>query len=242
MNDVVLGILELLKAHSRVLYINMDFLHPDAVEEAFYSTNRVLTCSFHRVLNEDTSFSGGGKVDDIGEGQGQGFSVNFPLNAGVDDAMYCGLFKSVVDTLVRLYKPDCIFLQAGASGLAGERDCDFNVSLQGHAACVAHVRETNLPLLVVGGPSLNIANTARVWAYDTLLLAGMPVEGGVTAGLALKNDFKYKDYFNKDSFDIQALDFQNKNTPEEVAKMLEVWCIMICCVVEITRINSNPSL
>jgi hypothetical protein len=44
----VLGILELLRHHPRVLYIDIDIHHGDGVEEAFYSTDRVMTCSFHK--------------------------------------------------------------------------------------------------------------------------------------------------------------------------------------------------
>jgi len=47
-NDIVLGGLELLKYHNRVLYIDIDVHHGDGVEEAFYLTNRVMTLSFHR--------------------------------------------------------------------------------------------------------------------------------------------------------------------------------------------------
>lgn len=39
-NDLVLGILELLKHHPRVLYIDIDVHHGDGVEEAFYFTDR----------------------------------------------------------------------------------------------------------------------------------------------------------------------------------------------------------
>lgn len=46
-NDIVLCILELLKCHERVLYVDIDIHHGDGVEEAFYSTDRVMTCSFH---------------------------------------------------------------------------------------------------------------------------------------------------------------------------------------------------
>ena len=37
-NDIVLAILELLKHHKRVLYIDIDIHHGDGVEEAFYTT------------------------------------------------------------------------------------------------------------------------------------------------------------------------------------------------------------
>ena len=45
-NDLVLGILELLKYHARVLYVDIDIHHGDGVEEAFYLTDRCLAlCS-----------------------------------------------------------------------------------------------------------------------------------------------------------------------------------------------------
>jgi len=47
-NDIVLCILELLKYHARVLYVDIDIHHGDGVEEAFYTTDRVMTCSFHQ--------------------------------------------------------------------------------------------------------------------------------------------------------------------------------------------------
>lgn len=39
-NDLVLAILELLKVHARVLYVDIDIHHGDGVEEAFYLTDR----------------------------------------------------------------------------------------------------------------------------------------------------------------------------------------------------------
>ena len=40
MNDLVLAILELLKTHARILYVDIDIHHGDGVEEAFYTTDR----------------------------------------------------------------------------------------------------------------------------------------------------------------------------------------------------------
>ncbi len=48
-NDCVLAILELLKEHDRVLYIDIDIHHGDGVEEAFYTSDRVMTLSLHKV-------------------------------------------------------------------------------------------------------------------------------------------------------------------------------------------------
>jgi histone deacetylase 1/2 len=62
-NDCVLAILELLTKHQRVLYIDIDVHHGDGVEEAFFCTDRVLTCSFHKYGD---FFPGTGALDDVG--------------------------------------------------------------------------------------------------------------------------------------------------------------------------------
>ncbi len=36
------------REHQRVLYVDIDIHHGDGVEEAFYTTNRVMTVSFHK--------------------------------------------------------------------------------------------------------------------------------------------------------------------------------------------------
>ena len=36
------------RVHQRVLYIDIDVHHGDGVEEAFYTTDRVMTVSFHK--------------------------------------------------------------------------------------------------------------------------------------------------------------------------------------------------
>lgn len=60
-NDIVLGILELLKHFPRVLYVDIDCHHGDGVEEAFYTTDRVMTCSFHKYGDY---FPGTGTLED----------------------------------------------------------------------------------------------------------------------------------------------------------------------------------
>ena len=67
-NDIVLGILELLKYHARVLYIDIDIHHGDGVEEAFYTTDRVMTVSFHKFGD---FFPGTGDLEGRWRGEGK---------------------------------------------------------------------------------------------------------------------------------------------------------------------------
>ena len=131
-NDIVLAILELLKHHKRVLYIDIDIHHGDGVEEAFYTTDRVMTVSFHK-FGPGTSdrvpfFPGTGDLTDNGAHAAKGYAVNCPLRDGMDDASYEAIFKPVIGEIMQVYQPGAIVLQCGADSLSGDRLGCFNLS------------------------------------------------------------------------------------------------------------------
>jgi hypothetical protein len=108
-NDIVLAVLELLKVHARVLYIDIDVHHGDGVEEAFYCTDRVMTFSLHKYGD---FFPGTGHIQDTGAREGTGFSVNAPLTTGMTDGAYERIFKPFRNDPVRIVE---IGVQRGRS-------------------------------------------------------------------------------------------------------------------------------
>lgn len=168
-NDIVLAILELLRFHQRVLYIDIDIHHGDGVEEAFYTTDRVMTISFHKY---GEYFPGTGSMRDKGMEKGSNYSLNFPLRDGIDDDGFESIFKMVLTRVMEKYSPGAVVLQCGADSLAGDRLGCFNLSLRGHGACVEFMKSFNVPLLVLGGGGYTIRNVSRCWAYETALICG----------------------------------------------------------------------
>ena len=111
-NDLVLAILEFLKHHARVVYIDIDIHHGDGVEEAFYLTDRVMTVSFHK--HGDMFFPGTGALGAGGGAAGKYYSVNVPLHDGMDDDGFRAIFKSVMQNVMDTYRPGAVVLQCGA--------------------------------------------------------------------------------------------------------------------------------
>lgn len=188
-NDIVLAILELLRwafistpledyltslrFHPRVLYIDIDIHHGDGVQEAFYNSNRVMTVSFHKYTGE--FFPGTGALDETGEGAGKHFSLNVPLQDGIDDYSYVALFKNIMSSCIESYRPSAILLQCGADSLGCDRLGAFNLSIRAHGECVQYVKSWGIPLMVVGGGGYTIRNVSRCWAYETSVLLDMGV-------------------------------------------------------------------
>ncbi|THH14176.1 hypothetical protein EW146_g6128 [Bondarzewia mesenterica] len=176
-NDIVLGILELLRVFPRVLYIDIDCHHGDGVEEAFYTTNRVMTCSFHKF---GEYFPGTGTQEDRGRGKGKGYAVNVPLKDGLTDDSFRSIFEPVVSRIIEVFKPAAIVLQCGTDSLAGDKLGCFNVTMHGHAHCVQFVRNLNIPMILVGGGGYTVKNVSRTWTYETACALGIEKDINLT--------------------------------------------------------------
>ncbi|UKZ49476.1 histone deacetylase [Trichoderma virens] len=150
-NDIVLGILELLRFMKRVLYIDIDVHHGDGVEEAFYTTDRVMT-----VARTTPSIS--------------------PLRDGITDESYKSIFEPVIENVMKYFQPEAVVLQCGGDSLSGDRLGAFNLSMDGHANCVNFVKSFNLPTLVLGGGGYTMRNVARTWAFETGVLVGQEMD------------------------------------------------------------------
>lgn len=173
-NDIVIAILELLKYHARVLYIDIDIHHGDGVQEAFYLTDRVMTVSFHKY--GQFFFPGTGDMYELGDEKGRYYSLNVPLHDGIDDQTYMALFKPVIKGVMEKYQPTAIVLQCGADSLALDRLGCFSLNIKGHGECVNFVKSFGVPLLVLGGGGYTIRNVSRCWTYETSLLVNEPVD------------------------------------------------------------------
>lgn len=209
-NDIVLAILELLKYHKRVLYVDIDIHHGDGVEEAFYTTDRVMTVSFHKFGDY---FPGTGDIRDIGCGKGKYYAVNVPLDDGIDDDSFQSLFKPIIKQVMLVYNPEAVVLQCGADSLSGDRLGCFNLSVKGHAECVRYMRSFNVPLLLLGGGGYTIRNVARCWSYETGVAVGVEIDDKMP-------QHEYYEYFGPDyTVHVAPSNMENKNTRQMLDKI-----------------------
>lgn len=227
-NDIVLAILEMLKYHARVLYIDIDIHHGDGVEEAFYMTDRVMTLSVHKYGD---FFPGTGALGDTGHDNGKNYSINVPLGEGVDDRSFLSIFKPVVNKIMEVYRPTAVVLQCGADSLTGDRLGVFNLTTRGHGEAVRFVRSFGLPTLVVGGGGYNIRNVARCWAYETALCANVPLSNTIPL-----NDYYayYAPEYNLHL--VESNTMPNANTKQDLEK------IKTACFQTLAAIQHAPSV
>jgi histone deacetylase 8 len=174
-NDAVLAVQRLLsRGCTRVMYVDIDVHHCDAVAGAFYRTDAVLVVSLH--MHGPGVYPGTGAGSERGAGRGAGHTLNLPLAPGLRDALFVRAFDTLAGGAASLYRPDAVVLCAGADGLAGDPLGAWCLTPAALAAAAASARRWSAPLLVLGGGGYNEPNAARAFAAMTAALAGAPPE------------------------------------------------------------------
>ena len=111
-NNVVIAARHAQRAHGveRVLILDWDVHHGNGTQDAFRGDPSVLFISIH----EDNNYPAGwGEVDQLGEGDGRGATVNVPLPAGSGEAAYLAAMDRVVLPVAHAFGPGLILISAG---------------------------------------------------------------------------------------------------------------------------------
>lgn len=161
LNDAVIAINWLVARGRRVLYLDIDAHHGDGVQEAYYGTDQVLTISIHE--SGIYFYPGTGFEDEIGEGRGRGYSVNVPLLAHTDDAIYMKAFDEVAYPLIASFNPDIIVTQIGADTFRTDPLTNLEITTHSYCAMLSKIKRLKIPWVALGGGGYDLMNTARAW-------------------------------------------------------------------------------
>ena len=174
LNDAVLAINWLLARGRRVVYLDIDAHHGDGVQEAFYDSNQVLTISLHE--SGICFFPGTGSEDEIGEGAGKGYSVNVPLSAHTDDALYMKAFDEVVYPLIAGYDPDIIVTQIGADTFRTDPLTRLEITTHSYGYIMRKLKALKIPWVALGGGGYDLMNTSRAWTIAWAIMNGVELK------------------------------------------------------------------
>lgn len=110
-NNIALGARYLHEHYSveRVMIVDIDVHHGNGTQTAFYDTDKVLYISLHQY----PAYPGTGNFGEVGQGRGDGFTVNIPLEKGHGDLDFAGIIYLLVNPLAQAYQPDMILVSCG---------------------------------------------------------------------------------------------------------------------------------
>ena len=172
-NNIAVAAAWALQRHGleRVAIIDWDVHHGNGTQAAFYRTDRVLFVSIHQW----PLYPGTGRADEIGEGQGRGYTLNIPLPPRSDDAAYLRAFDEQIEPRVRAYRPQLLLVSAGYDAHYADPLAAMAVTEQGFGAMAGRVLtwaqeccDGRLVLALEGGYNLSALASSVAATLDAL--------------------------------------------------------------------------
>jgi acetoin utilization deacetylase AcuC-like enzyme len=93
----------------RVMIVDWDLHHGNGTQHSFYDSDKVLYFSTHQY----PYYPGSGAAEEIGRGNGAGYTINVPLPAGLDDLAFATVYNDILSAITRQYRPQLIIVSAG---------------------------------------------------------------------------------------------------------------------------------
>jgi len=160
---------------SRVAIVDWDVHHGNGTQEMFYADPSVLYVSLHQF----PFYPGTGSADETGEGEGKGSTLNVPLSAGADDAIYLAAFDRIVCPALSEFDPDLVLVSAGFDAHARDPLASMQLSDRAYAELTRRLARAiprgatgRLGLLLEGGYDLEGLRSSLRATLDALADTG----------------------------------------------------------------------
>jgi acetoin utilization deacetylase AcuC-like enzyme len=173
LNNVAIAAAEALaRGVDRVAIVDVDVHHGNGTQAAFFADPRVLFVSLHQW----PYYPGSGHQSEVGVGEGEGYTVNIPMEAGATDDDYEVVACQIVVPVVTLFNPGLVLISAGYDAhvldpLGGMRMTEAGYHrLTRHLVAVADQSSAGRLVLVTEGgyhlPALAASLDASLRALD----------------------------------------------------------------------------
>lgn len=140
-NNVAVAAKHLLEKHDveRVMIVDYDAHHGNGTQRSFYSSRDVLYVGLHQ--DGRTLFPGSGFPNEIGTGDGEGYTVNLAMYPGAGDSSYDQAFSHVLEPIAESYSPDFILVSVGYDGHFRDPLTDLGLSTSGFAMMNSRLKQ-----------------------------------------------------------------------------------------------------
>ena len=97
------------KKKNKIAIIDWDVHHGNGTQKLFYNDKNTLFIDIHR----ENFYPFTGSVEERGDGDGFGYTINIPLQSGSDENIYVEKFNSIIIPMLKTFEPEWIMISCG---------------------------------------------------------------------------------------------------------------------------------
>lgn len=139
-NNIAIGAMHAISKYNlkKILIVDWDLHHGNGTQHSFYGDHRVLYFSTHQY----PYYPGTGSLSEIGRGQGEYYTINVPLTAGIGDPGFVKIFRKILQPVALEFNPELILLSAGFDTYFQDPLGGMQVTPDGYAAMTRVLLDT----------------------------------------------------------------------------------------------------
>ncbi|WP_340691150.1 acetoin utilization protein AcuC [Hydrogenobacter thermophilus] len=168
------------KGFKKILYIDLDAHHCDAIQESYYQDDSVFVLSLHQSPEYAFPFKSG-FAHEIGRGRGKGYNMNVPLPKGIKDGEYLYALEESLKIVKEIFSPDVYILQLGTDSLKEDYLSKFELSNAGFLKAFDMVRDMLGEGIYLGGGGYHPIALARAWALIWCRISGREIPSKINS-------------------------------------------------------------
>jgi len=139
LNNVAVAAADCTASGHRVAILDYDAHHGNGTRDIFAASASVLYVSTH----EYGIYPGTGPAEDVGEGDGRGFTVNVPLSAGCGDASFLTADEVIIEPILEGFRPDVVLMSLGVDAHYRDPLTSLTLSSPGYVELVSRAAKAS---------------------------------------------------------------------------------------------------
>ena len=136
----------------RVGIVDIDAHHGNGIQHIFEKDPTVFYYSIHQ--HPSFAFPGTGRAFDIGDGEGEGATRNYPMLPGKGDEAYLGLMARDMLPVLGRFNPEVVIVSAGFDAHVDDDMSDLSLTTEGYSRIMEGIAE--LAEQVTGGRLISV--------------------------------------------------------------------------------------
>lgn len=165
----------------RILIADWDVHHGNGTQDVFFEDPSVLYFSMHQYPH----YPGTGWINEVGKGEGEGFTVNVPLPIGTGDAGYLYALNTILVPIAAEFQPEFVLVSAGFDAHTADPLASMHVTSRGYGlftdVIMAIAKKScggRVVLTLEGGYNLDAIAESTLSVFNSLLANTGEIKGG----------------------------------------------------------------
>ena len=130
LNNIAIAAEQMMKRARKIAIVDIDVHHGNGTQDLFYRRPDILYISAH----QSYIFPGTGYLEEVGEGDGKGYTINIPFESGAGDSSFEMAMDKVIIPALDDYDPEMLLVSLGVDAHYRDPLASLSLSSSGYAS------------------------------------------------------------------------------------------------------------